>query len=142
MLDESIKKSLPHALVPELIPWISMSWVFKMPEEFKHVTRIAMLDSKTKIGEGSEPCMYEGVDIPIPDVIISKKYNEWYKPLRTLLKIPADEIQHSRLQALSRVFLAVDTTIKEYHGPQIKCSSNFGVTHPLKVKNSACDAIR
>ena len=76
MSDESIKKLMLETWAPELVPWISMAWVFKMPWEFRHKTQIVMESCKRKIGEGlegTEDCMNEGIDLPVPDAIMLRR---------------------------------------------------------------------
>jgi hypothetical protein len=60
-----LKKLLPESFTPDLLPWISICWVFRLPAEFKHLTRVAMRESNGDIGD-LEP------DLPIPDRVLGE----------------------------------------------------------------------
>jgi hypothetical protein len=78
--DDSIRSSLSvESYQPQLLPLLSIAWVFKLPTYFMHLTGIAMLDSTMKIGEGVEGCKYDGVDLPIPGAVIGMRYEEHRK---------------------------------------------------------------
>lgn len=40
-----LKKSLPQSLDKSLLSWVSIAWVFKLPVEFEHLTRIAVRET-------------------------------------------------------------------------------------------------
>lgn len=42
---EGLRMEIPHSLTPDLNHWLCVSWVFRRPEEFNHVTRIAERES-------------------------------------------------------------------------------------------------
>jgi hypothetical protein len=63
-LDE-LKESIPQSFNEDVIAWLSIAWVFKLPVEFKHLTRIAARETGEKLAT-------EG--LPIPDSILGKHY--------------------------------------------------------------------
>ncbi|KAL9105776.1 MAG: hypothetical protein Q9187_008658, partial [Circinaria calcarea] len=60
---DSLKGKIPQSFTQDLVPWISIFYVFARPTEFKVVTRIAQRESKARIGED------DGNDLPIPESV-------------------------------------------------------------------------
>lgn len=60
-----LEAELPEEFTDDLLPWLSISWVFEKPSIFKEVTRIAERQSNGKIGEDRD-------DIPIPNLVLGK----------------------------------------------------------------------
>jgi hypothetical protein len=46
----TLKMSVPMFFTADLLPWLSISWVFGLAEQFKQITRIAMRGSTDKLG--------------------------------------------------------------------------------------------
>lgn len=42
---DSIKRDIPQAITPDIVHWLSVSWVFQATEEFNHITRILERES-------------------------------------------------------------------------------------------------
>ncbi|KAI9774991.1 MAG: hypothetical protein M1840_000207 [Geoglossum simile] len=64
-----LRNSLPGALAETLLPWLCITWVFRKPVEFKHVTRIAQ-------SEGNGSTEEDLVNIlPIPSSILGQSYS-------------------------------------------------------------------
>lgn len=61
-----LEAKLPEEFTDDLLPWLSISWVFEKPSIFKEVTRIVERQSDGRIGEDRD-------DIPIPSVVLCKK---------------------------------------------------------------------
>ena len=65
--DEDMKESLPSTSAPELLPWLSIAWVFNLSVEFKHLTQILMQESFETIFTP----VFDGHELPIPEIVIS-----------------------------------------------------------------------
>ncbi|KAJ8067205.1 hypothetical protein OCU04_004570 [Sclerotinia nivalis] len=85
---------LPEEFTNDLLPWLSISWVFEKPSIFKEITRIAERQSKGRIGEDRD-------DIPIPDRVL-------------------DAIQERRLTAITDAYSIVETIL---HTGKHHCSA-------------------
>jgi hypothetical protein len=59
---DKLRESLPQSFSPEISPWLSIAWVFRLSVEFKHLTRIAQRETWGKLDSG---------ELPIPDIILS-----------------------------------------------------------------------
>jgi hypothetical protein len=71
LADPKLKASLPTTYPsPNMVPWLATSWVFKLPTEFKNVTRLALQQTDGKIAD----CLFEGLDLPIPSIIIGMQF--------------------------------------------------------------------
>ncbi|ATZ53465.1 hypothetical protein BCIN_09g03110 [Botrytis cinerea B05.10] len=80
-----LEAELPEEFTDDLLPWLSISWVFEKPSIFKEVTRIAERQSNGKIGEDRD-------DIPIPNLVL-------------------DTIQERRLTAITDAYSTVETIL-------------------------------
>ncbi|KAF7920654.1 hypothetical protein BELL_0335g00090 [Botrytis elliptica] len=80
-----LEAELPEEFTDDLLPWLSISWVFEKPSIFKEVTRIAERQSNGKIGEDRD-------DIPIPNRVL-------------------DTIQERRLTAIADAYSTVETIL-------------------------------
>lgn len=58
---QGVESDIPLSFTDDLLPWICLSWVFKKPEIFKKVTRVAQLES-----EG----LLEVNQLPIPQSVL------------------------------------------------------------------------
>ena len=63
---KELKKTVPTTLTEDLLPWLSIACVFKLPAEFKHLTRISTLESSGLLDGESEE------DLPIPASVFGK----------------------------------------------------------------------
>jgi len=63
---ETLKKSLPQSFCPEISAWLSIAWVFRLPVEFKHLTRISQRETWGKLDSG---------ELPIPEIVLSKQHH-------------------------------------------------------------------
>jgi BTB/POZ domain len=65
---EELKNTLPGSFTETLLPWLCITWVFRKPDEFKHVTRIAQRESSG--------CIEEDLvnRLPIPSFILGRLY--------------------------------------------------------------------
>ena len=59
-----LKKSVPTKLDNTLMSWLSISWVFKLPDVFEQITRIAEHESCGHLAEKVERAL------PIPDTVL------------------------------------------------------------------------
>jgi hypothetical protein len=57
---KELKSTVPTSLTDDLLPWLSIACVFRLPAEFKHLTRIAMLESSGPLDIKLDE------DLPIP----------------------------------------------------------------------------
>lgn len=64
---KELKKTVPVSLNQDLLPWLAISCVFNMAPEFKHLTRIATLESSGDLGLGESE-----QDLPIPAHVFGK----------------------------------------------------------------------
>ncbi|TGO58805.1 hypothetical protein BCON_0051g00450 [Botryotinia convoluta] len=80
-----LEAELPEEFTDDLLPWLSISWVFEKPSIFKEVTRIAERHSNGKIVEDRD-------DIPIPNRVL-------------------DAIQERRLTAIADAYSTVETIL-------------------------------
>lgn len=64
---KELKKTVPVSLTQDLLPWLAISCVFNMAPEFKHLTRIATLESSGDLGLGESE-----QDLPIPAHVFGK----------------------------------------------------------------------
>lgn len=65
---EGIKLDIPQSLTPDLMHWLCVSWVFRRPDEFNHVTRIMERESN-----GLDLDTYSRelkADLPIPQRVM------------------------------------------------------------------------
>lgn len=70
IIDDEITNSLPTSFASSnLLPWLTISWVFNLPDKFKQLTKISIQESNYKIREG----IHDGHDLPIPDIVIGMK---------------------------------------------------------------------
>ena len=60
---QNLKSTIPLTLNNDLLPWICISWVFKKPEIYKKVTKIAQAESEGLLGENQ---------LPIPESVLSE----------------------------------------------------------------------
>lgn len=61
---EDLRTTLPSAFTADLLPWLTISWVFRLPEKFTKLTQIAELECDKTFPLKAEP-------FPIPKPIIS-----------------------------------------------------------------------
>ncbi|CAD6444518.1 9e92c67b-038d-4675-a036-19ccf4c8f26d [Sclerotinia trifoliorum] len=80
-----LESELPEELTDDLLPWLSIAWVFEKSSIFKEITRIAERQSKGRIGEDRD-------DIPIPNRVL-------------------DAIQERRLAAITDAYFIVETIL-------------------------------
>ncbi|ESZ92957.1 hypothetical protein SBOR_6676 [Sclerotinia borealis F-4128] len=80
-----LEPQLLEVHMDDLLPWLSISWVFEKSDIFKEVTRIAERQSNGKIGEDRH-------DIPIPNRVV-------------------DAIQKRRLTAITDAYSTVENII-------------------------------
>jgi hypothetical protein len=66
-----LKKSLPKPLAADLVPWLCISWVFKLETEFKHLTCIPL-----RLSTGD---LQNDRDLPIPDRVFRKNQSPMSK---------------------------------------------------------------
>ncbi len=59
-----LRSSIPTTLNSDLLPWLSIAWVFRLPAEFKVLTRIAERESDGALGKDIE------IDLPIPTRVL------------------------------------------------------------------------
>lgn len=77
---DAINPSIPKTLTPDLLTWLCISWVFRRPIEFAHVTRIAERESDGQdLDTFSEELKEE---LPIPDRIIGVSHSPSKFPLQ------------------------------------------------------------
>ncbi|KAB8295026.1 hypothetical protein EYC80_006973 [Monilinia laxa] len=86
-----LEPELPEEFTDDLLPWLSISWIFEKPSVFKEVTRIAERQSNGRIGEDRD-------DIPIPNRVL-------------------DAIQERRVTAITDAYSIVETILNtgEHH---------------------------
>ncbi|PGH31789.1 hypothetical protein GX50_05455 [[Emmonsia] crescens] len=58
---EKLKATIPQTYTEDIPGWICICWVFNRPQEFKHVTRLALRQGRQNIPSG---------DLPIPASIV------------------------------------------------------------------------
>lgn len=75
-----LEHKVPHNFTEDLLPWLSISWVFEKPKIFKKVTSIAEQQGKGRIGEDKD-------DIPIPNQVVGKKNPSLEVPKRRLILV-------------------------------------------------------
>jgi hypothetical protein len=61
----TLKMCVPNFFTADLLPWLSISWVFGLADQFKQITRIAMRGSTDKFGQ------HESY-LPIPQHVFGK----------------------------------------------------------------------
>ncbi|KAK2624999.1 hypothetical protein QTJ16_005368 [Diplocarpon rosae] len=109
-----LKRKLPRTLTPGLIPWLCIAWVFQLPPEFNHVTRIAQL-------EACGPLVHDdGNSLPIPVHVI-------------------DEIEIQRRKGIEKLLSCIKRIIETYDGTKVVCKNNFN--DAAEAKRYACDGL-
>lgn len=63
---QGLESDIPLSFTDDLLPWMCLSWVFKKPEIFRKVTRVAQLES-----EG----LLEVDQLPIPQSVLGTLFN-------------------------------------------------------------------
>ncbi|KAJ5041072.1 uncharacterized protein L3040_005626 [Drepanopeziza brunnea f. sp. 'multigermtubi'] len=110
-----LKTSIPRSLTPELLSWLRIAWVFRLPREFKHGTRIAQLEANGRLG-------YEGDErpLPLPDHIL-------------------DEIERHRQKGISELLGCIKKVASTYDGSKVNCRKNY--SEHTDLKRYACDGL-
>ncbi|CZR60555.1 uncharacterized protein PAC_10451 [Phialocephala subalpina] len=112
---EGIRLDIPQSFTPDLIHWLCISWVFRRPDEFNHVTRILERESN-----GLDLDTYSRdlkADLPIPQRVI-------------------EEISRRREQAIKRSFEVLERNIDMLQSGSPRCTSTRHEPHRF-----TCDAI-
>ncbi|KAF8865160.1 hypothetical protein BDZ45DRAFT_581276 [Acephala macrosclerotiorum] len=110
-----LRESLPTSFTPNILPWISISWVFRLREDFKTVTRIAERESSSDLGKNSD------VALPIPTTVLGS-------------------IDASRQQAISAIIKSLQSIISDYNTGAIKCRTNWTAS-TVEDGKLACDGM-
>lgn len=70
-----VEESFPTTFSsPNFLPWLAISWVFKLHDIFIAVTKLALQESEAKI----QDCTHEGRDLPIPTIVLGMKYRRLF----------------------------------------------------------------
>ncbi|OAX79630.1 hypothetical protein ACJ72_06047 [Emergomyces africanus] len=83
---EKLKDTIPQTYTEDIPGWICICWVFNRPEEFKHVTRLALRQGRQNIAIG---------DLPIPASIV-------------------DAINGQRVDSISRIVSILHVQLADY----------------------------
>ncbi|KAH7350770.1 hypothetical protein BKA65DRAFT_535878 [Rhexocercosporidium sp. MPI-PUGE-AT-0058] len=109
-----VKKSLPVKKDPTLLPWISISYVFRLSAEYQHVTRLAVLESCGPLGND----------------------------LKQLLPIPGhvfDRIERHRQNGIKSLLGALKTIVDRYNKNEGVCRSSYDGDE--NIMRQGCDSM-
>ncbi|KUJ15817.1 uncharacterized protein LY89DRAFT_96981 [Mollisia scopiformis] len=112
---ENLRLDIPQAFGPDITHWLCVSWVFRRPDEFNHVTRIAERESN-----GMDLDSYSGElkeDLPIPQRVL-------------------EEISRRRETAIRRSYEVLDRNIDMLQSGSPRCTSTRHEPHRF-----TCDAV-
>ncbi|KAG9229345.1 hypothetical protein BJ875DRAFT_433737 [Amylocarpus encephaloides] len=112
---KELKKTVPTSLTDDLLPWLAISCVFSLPPEFKHLTRIATMESSGFLEEQLDQ------ELPIPNTVFAV-------------------IDTERQRGLSEMFAVIQQSIDKYQAGPVNCQTkSFRHTDDVKKLNYACD---
>ncbi|KAG5294284.1 BTB domain-containing protein [Histoplasma ohiense] len=83
---EKLKDAIPKTYTEDIPGWICICWIFNRPQEFKHVTRLALRQGKQNLPLG---------DLPIPAFV-------------------ADTIDSQRIDSISRIVSILHVQLADY----------------------------
>ncbi|CAG8977433.1 hypothetical protein HYALB_00007765 [Hymenoscyphus albidus] len=113
---KDLKKTVPVSLTQDLLPWLSIACVFNMAPEFKHLTRIATLESSGDLGLGESD-----EDLPIPAQVFAA-------------------IESERQRGISEMYAIIHHEIQKYQTGPVNCRTlTFLCPSDTKRLNYACD---
>lgn len=142
---EGLRMEIPQSLTPDLSHWLCVSWVFRRPEEFNHVTRIAERESN-----GTDLDCYSRElkeDLPIPQRVMgwSLLFLLFCFPFLSLLvddysrivaDIATEEIARRRETAIRRSYEVLERNIDMLQSGSPRCTSTRHEPHRF-----TCDAV-
>lgn len=104
---QNLEETVPVTLNDDLLPWMCISWVFKKPDIFKRLTKIAQLESKGFLDEKL---------LPIPESILSMdSYHA--EPIET--DTFTDTIDHYRESTLIAIFTYLKSILDTYENESV-----------------------
>jgi hypothetical protein len=65
---EDLKPTLPTSFTSNLLPWLTISWIFQLPEEFRQLTHILQLECTEDFAQ-----QVAFAQLPIPEEVIGKQ---------------------------------------------------------------------
>ncbi len=104
-----LEKDVPLSFTDDLLPWMCLSWVFKKPEIFRKVTRVAQLES-----EG----LLEVNQLPIPQSVLGTFSTI---PEQQDIDVSTDKINRCRQDTLSDIFAYLQGILENYQGSTRTC---------------------
>jgi hypothetical protein len=129
---DAINATIPKTFTKDLAHWLCVSWVFRRPIEFAHVTRIAERESNGQdLDTFSEELKEE---LPIPDRIIgmdasSNHFPPWF------INSSADTILERRERAIRHSFDILDRYNDMLQSAALRCTSKRPESHRYTCNN-------
>ncbi|KAH6674272.1 hypothetical protein B0J14DRAFT_653575 [Halenospora varia] len=80
-----LNTQLPTSFDNTLLEWLSIAWAFRLPEQFKHLTRVAQRGSLSNLAS-------DGQEVPIPDIVLRHIAKDRQRAISKALSMISDTI--------------------------------------------------
>lgn len=107
--DLRVKNPIPETYCRDLILWIWISWTFKLSQEFKHATAVAIIQSPEPIRD---------LGLPIPSWITGKycsTHAVWFR------SYAIDEMDNRRFRAIESILFELAEQVRVYRSTTYTC---------------------